>query len=85
MEQVRKMTQEAPVNGQTKSAKGEAKFSLQFLESFKSEFHKVSWTGKEELFTYTKIVVASTFVAAFAIYGVDLVIQGVLGILSYIF
>lgn len=83
MEQVGKMTQEAPVKGSAKSIGNSS--ALQFLEEFKSEFHKVSWTSKEELMTYTQIVVISTFVAGFAIYGVDLVLQGVLGLLSYLF
>ncbi len=78
MEQVKKLTQE------NKTRRGAAGFSINFLENLKTEFHKISWTSREELISYTKIVVSSTFIAGFAIYGVDLVIQGVLNFLSYL-
>lgn len=75
MEQVKKMTQE---NIKERKA-------LEYFESLKSEFRKITWTTKEELFFYTKLVMGASFLAGFAIYGVDLFIQGFLRFLSNIF
>lgn len=49
-----------------------------FVTELKSEVTKVHWTSKEELITYTKIVVAATFLFGMAIYLMDLIIQGTL-------
>ncbi|MBB64028.1 MAG: preprotein translocase subunit SecE [Waddliaceae bacterium] len=51
----------------------------------KSELQKISWTNKEELQAYTKMVVIATFLCAFGIYLVDLGIQGMLGLVNLIF
>lgn len=72
MEQVKKMTQE-----QFKERK-----ALEYFEGLKSEYRKITWTTKEELFFYTKLVIGASFIAGFAIYGVDLLIQGFLRVLS---
>jgi len=40
-------------------------------------------TSREELLTYTKIVVGATFVFGMTIYLLDLLIQGTLGSLNY--
>ncbi|MBS0648776.1 MAG: preprotein translocase subunit SecE [Verrucomicrobia bacterium] len=49
-----------------------------FLYELKEELKKVTWTTKEELILFTKIVVGSTFALGLGIYGVDLFIKGVL-------
>ena len=49
-----------------------------FLGDIKSEFSKISWTSPEELRTYTKIVVAGTFIFGMGIYLMDIIIQTVL-------
>lgn len=49
-----------------------------FVSDLKSEVTKVSWTSKEELITYSKIVVGATFLFGMAIYFMDLIIQGTL-------
>ena len=72
MEQVKKMTQE---NLKERRA-------VEYFESLKSEFRKIAWTTKDELFFYTKLVMGASFIAGFAIYGVDLLIQGFLKVLS---
>lgn len=49
-----------------------------FVEEVKAEVHRVTWTSREELQVYTKIVVASTLVFGLGIYFTDLIIQGIL-------
>ena len=49
-----------------------------FFSSVKQEFMKISWTEKEELKIYTKIVVVSTFVFGMGMLLVDVGIQQVL-------
>lgn len=49
-----------------------------FLGDLKDEFSKISWTSPDELKTYTKIVVAGTFLFGMGIYFMDLIIQAVL-------
>jgi preprotein translocase subunit SecE len=46
-----------------------------FLGDVKSEFKKITWTSPEELVSYTKIVVAATFLLGMGIYVMDLAIQ----------
>ena len=46
-----------------------------YFEEIKSEFRKISWTDREELLTYTKIVVGATLIFGMAIYLADVVIQ----------
>lgn len=53
-----------------------------FIRELKEELKKVSWTTKEELFFFTKIVVGATFFLGFAIYIVDLCIKGFLDIIA---
>lgn len=53
-----------------------------FIEEMKAEISRINWTSREELLTYTKIVVAATFVFGLGIYVVDLLIQGFLSGLS---
>lgn len=55
-----------------------------FVADIKSEIHKITWTNRDELRTYTKIVVCATFLFGMSIYFLDLIIQGFLGGLSLI-
>jgi preprotein translocase subunit SecE len=45
------------------------------IAEIKSEIGKISWTSKEELITYTQIVVGATVVFGIGIYFTDLIIQ----------
>lgn len=54
-----------------------------FIEEVKAEFRQITWTSKEELIAYTKIVVGSTFVLGLGVYLVDLSIQSVMNILTW--
>lgn len=56
-----------------------------FIEEMKAEVARVTWTTREELEVYTKIVVCSTLVFGMGIYCVDLLIQGVLGGIGFFF
>ncbi len=49
-----------------------------FIGDIKAEIFRISWTSKEELIVYTKIVVATTFMMGIGIYFIDLFIQGFL-------
>ena len=51
----------------------------EFVTDIKSEIHKITWTSREELLVYTKIVVGATFIFGMSIYLLDLMIQGTLG------
>ena len=53
-----------------------------FVADIKSEIHKVTWTSRDELSTYTRIVVFATLLFGISIYLLDLVIQGFLSGLS---
>lgn len=53
-----------------------------FIADIKSEVHKVTWTSRDELSTYTKIVVCATLLFGISIYLLDLMIQGFLSGLS---
>lgn len=55
-----------------------------FVGEVKQELKKVEWTSKDELKSYTKIVLISTFLFGFFIYLIDLSIQGVLGGINFI-
>lgn len=55
-----------------------AKRIKEFVADVKSEIQKITWTNREELLVYTKIIVGATFIFGMAIYGLDLIIQGTL-------
>lgn len=55
-----------------------------FAGEVKSEIQKITWTSRDELRTYTKIVVGATFLFGMAIYFLDLLIQGTLSSLNSI-
>jgi preprotein translocase subunit SecE len=58
--------------------KSRGKLGTSYISELKAELNKVTWTTKEELIFFTKIVVGSTFALGLGIYAIDLLIQGVL-------
>lgn len=56
--------------------------AFEFVGDVKSELKKITWTSKEEIKVYTKVVVISTFVFGLMIYMIDLFVQGGLSSLS---
>ncbi len=64
--------QELPSQTETKPSK------IGYIRGLKEELKRVTWTSKEELILFTKIVVGATFLFGLGIYGVDLLIKGVL-------
>jgi preprotein translocase subunit SecE len=73
VEQQLSRTEAKPSQG---SSPGLSKIS--YVRELKEELKKVTWTTKEELALFTKIVVGTTFFLGIGIYGVDLAIKGVL-------
>ncbi len=69
-------------------AKGSDKGSLRkaagFFGEVKNEIQRITWTNKQELRVYTKIVVGATFSLGIMIYGIDLFIRSMLMGLSNI-
>ena len=55
-----------------------------FVADIKSEIHKITWTSRDELIFYTKLVVGATFAFGMVIYLLDLLIQATLGGLSFL-
>ncbi|MBS0621463.1 MAG: preprotein translocase subunit SecE [Verrucomicrobia bacterium] len=51
---------------------------LNWISGIKGEFKKITWTSREELRAYTKIVVGATLVIGLGIYVLDLLVQGAL-------
>jgi len=49
-----------------------------YLQDFKDELKKVTWTSKEELKVCTKIVIGAIFFFGLSIYLIDLIIRNVL-------
>ncbi len=49
-----------------------------YLQEIKNELRQVTWTPKDELVMFAKIVVGATFAFGLGIYGVDLLIKGCL-------
>lgn len=56
---------------------------FQFVSDVKQEIERITWTSKDELIVYTKIVVGATFVLGLSIFVVDLVIRGFLNSLGH--
>lgn len=59
--------------------------TVNFISDIKAEFKKISWTDKEELRAYTKIVVGATFTFGMLVFATDLFIQKALDGLNGIF
>ena len=51
------------------------KRAIEFFEEIKAEFLKINWTEGDEVFSYAKVVVASTFVFGMVIYLTDLIVN----------
>lgn len=68
----------------TTQKKQQSKSSTSFVGDIKTEVQKISWTSKEELIAYTKIVVAATFILGMGIYFTDILIQTCLSALNTI-
>lgn len=66
----------------TKTAKG--RNFVNFAAEVKQELKRVDWTTKEELLSYTKIVVACIFIFGFSIYCVDLLLRTGLGGINFL-
>jgi preprotein translocase subunit SecE len=77
-EQVQRMDVKKSRSASTSSKVGGRKL-ITFVGDVKQELKKVEWTNKDELKSYTKIVLVSTIAFGMFIYLVDLAIQGVLG------
>lgn len=65
--------------GRSTSASNEGRKVITFVGDVKQELKKVEWTSKDELKSYTQIVLVSTLIFGMFIYCIDLVIQGFLG------
>lgn len=57
---------------------------LTFFGEVKVELKKISWTSKEELQAYTKIVIAATFLFGLVIYFMDVLIQQCLSTINVV-
>ncbi|MBA2727870.1 MAG: preprotein translocase subunit SecE [Parachlamydiaceae bacterium] len=58
---------------------------IEFVSGIKEEFGRITWTSPDELRTYTKIVVGTTFALGLGIYCVDFLIQATLNVVGYVF
>ena len=56
--------------------------AFRFLGEVKQEFWRINWTNPQELRTSTKVVLGGMLLAGFVIYGVDLILQGMLSLLN---
>lgn len=65
-----------------KSSSHKERSGMHFISEVKQEFNRVDWTSKEELKTYTKIVVGSMFFFGLMIYIVDLTLRGTLELIN---
>lgn len=63
----------------------EKKKKNSYFRDVVTELKKVNWTSKEELFFGAKVVIIGTFLFAFAIYGVDLIIRTLFNGVSAVF
>ena len=66
------------LSSQTETKPSRGHFGKSYIAELKEELKKVTWTTKDELILFTKIVIGSTFSLGLGIYGVDLLIKGVL-------
>lgn len=58
---------------------------LSYLREIQNEFKKVTWTTKQELIAYTKMVLGATLLFGLLIYIADLVIRNILLLINVIF
>ncbi|MEX1012507.1 MAG: preprotein translocase subunit SecE [Waddliaceae bacterium] len=74
--------------GKKRSAASDAAAGANPAEWFgdiKKEFKKITWTERQELKAYTKVVIGATFVMGFAIFGIDLFIKYTVEALATVF
>ena len=64
------------------SEKKKGKSLFAFLGDLKDELKKVNWTTRDELLSATKIVVIAVFCFGIGIYGIDLIIKGLLELIK---
>ena len=64
--------------------KMDGKKIVDFVGEVKQELKKVEWTDKNELKSYTSIVLISTLIFGMFIYFIDLIIQGFLGGINFL-
>lgn len=62
----------------SKSKDPKPQASFDFFGEVKQEFKKVTWTSRDELKAYTKIVVLATFISGMLLYLLDLFVKGTL-------
>jgi preprotein translocase subunit SecE len=58
---------------------------ISYFQQLKEEIKKVTWTTKEELQFFTRVVIGATFAFGIGIYLIDLLIKGVLMSLGSLF
>ena len=61
------------------------KRKLNYFREVQAELKKVTWTTKDELASYTKMVLGATLFFGFAIYFADLFIRNILLIINLFF
>ncbi len=66
------------------SGKVDGRKAVAFVGEVKQELNKVEWTSKDEIKSYTKIVLVSTLIFGMFIYFIDLIIQGFFGVINQI-
>lgn len=81
-ERVHKM--DANKNRLSASSKVGGRKAITFVGEVKQELKKVEWTSKDEIKSYTKIVLVSTLIFAMFVYFTDLIIQGFFGLINFI-
>jgi preprotein translocase subunit SecE len=81
-ERVQKM--DVKKNRLSASSRADGRKAITFVSEVRQELKRVEWTSKDEIKSYTKIVLASTLVFAMFVYFTDLIIQGVLGLINLI-
>lgn len=79
------MTLEQKTQSTPKMPSQPVRQAYQFFEDVKAEFLKISWTEGDEVVTYAKAVVGSTFAFGLLIYVADLFMHRVLFGLDTIF
>lgn len=82
--EVKSMEAKRPQQSTTIERAWTTKRVREFIADIKSEIYKITWTNREELLVYTKIVVGATFVFGMSIYFLDLIIQGTLSGLHFL-
>lgn len=58
--------------------------AFHLLEEVKTEFKRITWTSKEELQLYTKVVVSGTLIFGLSVFTADLMIRTVLDTINFV-